>query len=102
MADINLSPPPGTGPDSAETFVLPYDKIGFQPWGNLPPRSGEMAMLYGDFNQPGPYLVMMKWNPGWSGGRAAAARLALRFRVKALDYLKHNIVDARDQPRVGT
>jgi hypothetical protein len=24
-----------------------------------------MAMLYGDFNKTGPYLVMMKWNPGW-------------------------------------
>jgi hypothetical protein len=24
-----------------------------------------MAMLYGDFNTRGPYLVMMKWNPGW-------------------------------------
>jgi hypothetical protein len=53
------------GPDPNETFVLPYDKISFEPWGNLPPGSGEMAMLYGDFNKPGPYLVMMKWNPGW-------------------------------------
>ena len=52
-------------PDPNETFVLPYDKITFETWGNLPPRSGEMAMLYGDFNKPGPYLVMMKWNPGW-------------------------------------
>jgi hypothetical protein len=52
-------------PDPFETFVLPYDKIVFEPWGNLPPGSGEMAMLYGDFNKPGPYLVMMKWNPGW-------------------------------------
>jgi hypothetical protein len=24
-----------------------------------------MAMLYGDLNKPGPYLVMMRWNPGW-------------------------------------
>ena len=24
-----------------------------------------MAMLYGDFIKPGPYLVRMKWNPGW-------------------------------------
>lgn len=63
--DIKLSPAPESGPDPAETFVLPYDQIGFQPWGNLPPGSGEMAMLYGDFNKPGPYLVMMKWNPGW-------------------------------------
>jgi hypothetical protein len=48
-----------------ETFVLPRDRIRFQAWGNLPPNSGEMAKLYGDFNKPGPYLVMMKWNPGW-------------------------------------
>jgi hypothetical protein len=24
-----------------------------------------MAKLYGDFDEPGPYLVVMKWNPGW-------------------------------------
>ncbi|HXO50615.1 MAG TPA: cupin domain-containing protein [Mycobacterium sp.] len=52
-------------PDPNETFVLPREKIEFQAWGNLPPRSGEMALLYGDFNKPGPYLVMMRWNPGW-------------------------------------
>jgi hypothetical protein len=52
-------------PDPNETFVLPHDKITFEAWGNLPPRSGEMAMLYGDFNKQGPYLVMMRWNPGW-------------------------------------
>jgi hypothetical protein len=52
-------------PDPTQTFVLPYDKIAFEAWGNLPPGSGEMAMLYGDFNKPGPYLVMMRWNPGW-------------------------------------
>ncbi|OBH35872.1 tat pathway signal sequence [Mycobacterium sp. E342] len=65
VGEIPLSPPPKTGPDPAETFVLPYQDIGFRPWGNLPPRSGEMAMLYGDFDRPGPYLVMMRWNPGW-------------------------------------
>jgi hypothetical protein len=63
--DIKLSPAPRTGPDPNETFTLPYEKMNFESWGNLPPHSGEMAMLYGDFNQPGPYLVMMKWNPGW-------------------------------------
>ena len=52
-------------PNPHDTFVLPYDKMTFEPWGNLPPGSGEMAMLYGDFNKPGPYLVMMRWNPGW-------------------------------------
>jgi hypothetical protein len=63
--DIKLSPPPETGPDPRQTFIEQFDQIGFQSWGNLPPHSGEMAMLYGDFNKPGPYLVLMRWNPGW-------------------------------------
>ncbi|MGA8329373.1 MAG: tat pathway signal sequence [Mycobacterium sp.] len=63
--DLRLAPAPETGPDPGETFVLPYDGINFESWGNLPPHSGEMAKLYGDFDKPGPYLVMMKWNPGW-------------------------------------
>jgi hypothetical protein len=52
-------------PDPSETFVLPYERITFEDWGNLPPHSGELATLYGDLNQAGPYLVLMKWNPGW-------------------------------------
>jgi hypothetical protein len=52
-------------PDPRETFVLPYDEITFEAWGNLPAESGEMSTLYGDLNKPGPYLVMMRWNPGW-------------------------------------
>jgi hypothetical protein len=48
-----------------ETFVLEPDQIRFQPWQGLPPASGEMAILYGNLDQPGPYLVLMKWNPGW-------------------------------------
>jgi|SRR5271166_1144152 len=65
IGDIKLSPAPETGPDPNETFTLPYDRMSFESWGGLPPHSGEMAMLYGDFNKPGPYLVMIKWNPGW-------------------------------------
>jgi hypothetical protein len=49
----------------SETFVLQPGQIQFTPWQGLPSASGEMAMLYGDLNKPGPYLVMMKWNPGW-------------------------------------
>ena len=49
----------------AQTLVIQPDQISFKAWGNLPPRSGEMAKLYGDFDKPGPYLVIMKWNPGW-------------------------------------
>jgi hypothetical protein len=59
------APTGGHGPDPNETFVLPYEHIAFQPWTGLPPRSGEMATLYGDLNKPGPYLVMMRWRPGY-------------------------------------
>jgi len=48
-----------------ETIVtLPRD-IQWNAWTGLPKHSGEMAALYGDLNIPGPYLVFMKWNPGW-------------------------------------
>ena len=65
LGDIKVAPAPEAGPDPSQTLVQPYQGITFQPWGNLPPHSGEMAVLYGDFNNPGPYLVLMKWNPGW-------------------------------------
>jgi hypothetical protein len=52
-------------PDPNETFVLPPDHMRFEAWGNLPKASGEMVTLYGDLNMPGPYLVMMRWHPGW-------------------------------------
>ncbi|HUB50220.1 MAG TPA: cupin domain-containing protein [Acetobacteraceae bacterium] len=51
--------------DPKETLVIQRDQIKFEAWNGLPPHSGEMARLYGDLNKPGPYLVMMKWNPGW-------------------------------------
>ena len=57
--------PHGHPPDQRQTVVLPYDKISFATWSNLPSDSGQMASLYGDLNKPGPYLVMMRWNPGW-------------------------------------
>ena len=48
-----------------QTFVVQPNDIQFKPWQGLPAASGEMAMMYGDLNKPGPYLVLMKWNPGW-------------------------------------
>src|ERR1019366_8521350 len=57
--------PPLHGSHPKQTFVLQHDGIKFAPWAGLPPGSGEMAKLYGDLDAPGPYLVLMKWNPGW-------------------------------------
>jgi hypothetical protein len=51
--------------DPNQTFVVQPNEIQFKPWQGLPAGSGEMAMMYGDLNKPGPYLVLMKWNPSW-------------------------------------
>jgi hypothetical protein len=60
-----VNPADASAVDPRETFVVQPKEIQFKPWQGLPPASGEMAALYGDLNQPGPYLAMMKWNPGW-------------------------------------
>lgn len=49
----------------AETFVLQKDQIKFQPQGGFPFHGSDIANLYGDIFKPGPYLVMIKWHPGW-------------------------------------
>ena len=51
--------------DPNQTFVVQPNDIKFKPWQGLPAGSGEMAMMYGDLTKPGPYLVLMKWNPSW-------------------------------------
>ena len=48
-----------------ETIVTLPGDIQWNAWTGLPKHSGEMAALYGDLNTPGPYLVFMKWYPGW-------------------------------------
>ena len=63
---VSSSAAPQAAPiDPNQTFVLQRDDVRFEPWNGLPPGSGEMAKLYGDFDQPGPYLVLMRWNAGW-------------------------------------
>ena len=51
--------------DASETAVTLPDAIKFIPWSGGPAGSGEMAALYGDLDKPGPYLVLMKWHPGY-------------------------------------
>jgi hypothetical protein len=48
-----------------ETIVTRPDAIRFVAWSGAPPHSGEMAPLYGGLDKPGPYLVLMKWYPGY-------------------------------------
>ena len=50
----------------SETQVTLPDAIKWSGWINgFPPHSGEMATLYGGLDKPGPYLVLMKWYPGY-------------------------------------
>jgi hypothetical protein len=51
--------------DPAETVITLPDAIKFAPWSGAPALSGEMAALYGGLDTPGPYLVLMKWYPGY-------------------------------------
>jgi hypothetical protein len=49
----------------AETAITLPDAIKWSDWSGGPPHSGEVATLYGGLDKPGPYLVLMKWNPGY-------------------------------------
>ncbi len=50
----------------SETEITLPDAIEWGGWINgFPPHSGEMAPLYGGLDKPGPYLVLMKWYPGY-------------------------------------
>jgi hypothetical protein len=51
--------------DPAETQITLPDQIKWVPWSGGPPHSGEMATLYGGLDSPGPYVVLMKWYPGY-------------------------------------
>ena len=51
--------------DPAETMITLPGAIRWRAWSGGPLHSGEMATLHGDLDQPGPYLVLMKWYPGY-------------------------------------
>jgi len=64
---VGLADQPAFGAklDPAETQITLPDAIKWTSWTGLPPHHGEMARLYGDLNAAGPYLVLMKWYPGY-------------------------------------
>jgi hypothetical protein len=51
--------------DPAETQITLPDAINWSSWSGLPEGVGDMARLYGDLNAAGPYLVLMRWHPGY-------------------------------------
>jgi len=62
-----------------ETAITFLDAIKWSDWSGGPLDSGEVATLYGGLDTPGPYLVLMKWNPGYMSAphSYAADRLSL-------------------------
>jgi hypothetical protein len=52
--------------NSSETVITLPDSIDWGSWiAGFPPHSGQIATLYGGLDQSGPYLVLMKWYPGY-------------------------------------
>jgi hypothetical protein len=52
--------------DPSETQVTLPDAVKWSGWiKGFPPHSGEVATLYGGLDKPGPYVVLMKWYPGY-------------------------------------
>src|SRR6202161_957800 len=49
----------------AERAVTLPDAIKWSDGSGGPPHSGEMVTLYRGLNSPGPYLALMRWNPGY-------------------------------------
>lgn len=50
----------------SETSVTLPDAIEWSSWiKGFPPHSGQVASLYGGLDKPGPYVVFMKWYPGY-------------------------------------
>jgi hypothetical protein len=50
----------------AETQVTLPDAIKWSSWlPGFPPDSAQMATFYGGLDKPGPYVVFMKWYPGY-------------------------------------
>src|SRR2546430_10011052 len=69
--------------DPAETVITLPDAIKFAPWSGAPAHSGEMAALYGGLDTPGPYLVLMKWYPGYMSRRIPMRPIVSRLSFPA-------------------
>jgi hypothetical protein len=65
--------------DPSQTIITRLSEVQWTDWSGLPPHSGEMATLYGDLNKAGPYVVFMKWYPGYMSAphRYATDRLSV-------------------------
>jgi hypothetical protein len=62
---LGFASTPARALDPSETQITLPDQFPWQPLSEAPPHSAEIATLYGDLNKSGPYVVAMKWYPGY-------------------------------------
>jgi len=51
--------------DPNETQVTLPDQFQWKSWSGAPPLSSETAAVFGSTDKPGPYVVLVKWHPGY-------------------------------------
>jgi hypothetical protein len=49
----------------SETQITLPNQINWTAWSSGPEHSAEMATLFGELDKSGPYVVLMKWYPGY-------------------------------------
>jgi len=62
---LGLSTEEAAALNPSETQITLPDQIKWMAWTTGPPHSAEMAMLHGGLDNPGEYVVLMKWYPGY-------------------------------------
>jgi hypothetical protein len=62
---LGLIAAPAEALNPAETQITLPNQYKWAAWTGGPPHSAEMATLYGGLDTPGPYVVLMRWYPGY-------------------------------------
>ncbi len=65
FATLNGALVEAAGVDPAMTMITPPDKIPWRPLYNFPAGAAESAPMFGKLSEPGPYFVLIRWNPGY-------------------------------------
>jgi hypothetical protein len=56
---------PAAAIDPTETQVTLPDQFKWKPWSDGPANSSDTAALFGATDKPGPYVVAIRWHPGY-------------------------------------
>jgi hypothetical protein len=62
---LGLISEPADAIDTSQTQVTLPDQFKWKAWTGGPAHSAEMVTLYGGLDNPGTYVVLMKWYPGY-------------------------------------